>query len=60
MIGKINWKKKNGNTMETNDLDATIKYMESSGAVRVDEKRKPTKEKTDALVNKVTKVNPVK
>ena len=38
MSGTINWKKKNGNTMEANDLDETIKYMESIGAVRVGEK----------------------
>ena len=47
MTGKINWKKKNGNEMETNDLDATVKYMESVGATRVAVKKVSNKLTTE-------------
>jgi len=39
-MSTIIWKKKNGNELETNDLPATIKYMESIGAKRKGEKKK--------------------
>lgn len=48
MIGKIKWKKKNGNEIETNDLKATVEYMESLGAARVDDLMNlPTEESKD-------------
>jgi len=57
MSDKIKWKKKNGNELETNDLDATIKYMESIGAVRMDVKKAVDEVKS---TTKFKKINPDK
>ena len=47
-MSTITWKKKNGNEIETNDLPATVAYMEEIGAKEVsrkkDKKEKKTKE----------------
>ncbi len=52
-MGTIKWKKPNGTEIETNDVEANVKYAESLGWKRVGQRGRPRKNVEDTVADPV-------